>query len=264
MTDDRSPVSSVDRALALIQLLSRAGAGMSLDELAQASGLPKSSLHRTLAALKRRRFATQQRDTGRYFLGPEVLRAAFEFHERLDVRSLVGPAMTRVHHVCNETVHVGVLDGGDVVYVDKVEASHPITLTSRIGGRNPAYCTGVGKALLAWTYPSDDAIRRYIAEFGPLRKRTSHTITAATKLASEMDKTRERGYALDLEESEDGVRCIAFPVFLGRPVPQAAISVSAPKERLSDRRIRELTPRIGRLLDEELSLAAPRAARPLG
>ena len=253
---DRPPVESVDRALALLQLLSRSGSGLTLDELTHSSGLPKSSLHRTLAALKRRGFATQQRETGRYFLGPEMLRTAFDFHERLDVRALLRPLLVRLREEFNETVHVGVLDGGDVVYMDKLESSHPIKMTSAIGGRNPSHCTGVGKVLLAWTYPSDASIRAFVAEFGPLRRRTRNTITTTSALAKEMGRIRERGYALDLEESELGVRCIAFPVFVGRSVPQAAISVSAPRERLSDRRLHEIATRFRRTLDEELSPGA--------
>lgn len=257
MATDRPPVESVDRALALIQILSRSGTGMTLDELTQASGLPKSSLHRTLAALKRRGFATQQRDTGRYFLGTEMLRAAFDFHEHLDVRALVHPLLTRLRQEFNETVHVGVLDGGDVVYVDKLESLHPIKMTSAIGGRNPAYCTGVGKVLLAWTFPSDESIAGYVSEYGPLQRRTRNTIVTIAKLAREMARIRERGYALDLEESEDGVRCIGIAVFLGRSIPQAAISVSAPRERLSDTRLTEMASLFQQIVEEELSPRVP-------
>jgi IclR family acetate operon transcriptional repressor len=254
---DRPPVESVDRALALIQILSQGGSGLTLDELTRASGLPKSSLHRTLAALKRRGFATQQRETGRYFLGPEMLRTAFDFYERLDVRALVRPLLTRLQQEFNETVHVGVRDGGDVVYMDKLESSHPIKMTSAIGGRNPLYCTGVGKAMLAWVYPSDASIGVFVAEFGPLQRRTRNTITTTAGLAREMGRIRDRGYALDLEESEEGVRCIAFPVFVGRSIPQAAISVSAPRERLSDRRLSEIAIHFRRILEEELSPETP-------
>jgi IclR family acetate operon transcriptional repressor len=110
--------------------------------------------------------------------------------------------------------------------------------------------------LLAWTYPSDASIRTFVKEFGPLRRRTRNTITATAALAKEMARIRERGYALDLEESELGVRCIAFPVFVGRPVPQAAVSISAPRERLSDRRLGEIATRARRVLNEELSTGA--------
>ena len=136
-------VESVDRALRLLQELAEHGSGVTLSELASTTGLPKSSLHRTLGALQERGFATQ-RDDARYLLGAELLRIAFEFHGRLDLRVLLRPTLERVRATLNETVHVGILDGPDVVYVDKLESTRPLSLTSKIGGRNPAHATAVG------------------------------------------------------------------------------------------------------------------------
>lgn len=130
------------------------------------------------------------------------------------------------------------LDGADVVYLDKLESSHPIRLTSMVGGRNPAHATAVGKALLAWTYATDDAIRGWLERIGSLRGRTPNTITDEQGLVREMARIRADGYARDMEESELGVRCVAVPVFLGRTIPDAAISVSAPRDRLPATRIR--------------------------
>jgi len=131
------------------------------------------------------------------------------------------------------------------------------TTTTEHGASVLTYCTGVGKVLLAWTFPSDEAIAGYVSEFGPLQRRTRNTIVTTGKLAREMTRIRERGYALDLEESEEGVRCIAFAVFLGRSIPQAAISISAPRERLSDTRLLEMASRFGRFMEEELSPRLP-------
>jgi len=242
MKSERAPaVESVDRALRMLQELAAHGSGATLDELATAGGLPKSSAHRTLSALRERGFATQQPD-GRYLAGPELLRVAFEFYDRIDLRVALHPILVRLNREVNETIHLGVLDGADIVYLDKLEPSHPIALTSRVGGRNPAYCTGVGKALLAWTFPSDDAIRGWIAEHGPLEVRTSTTITEPGALAREMARIRSDGYARDMEESEQGVRCLAAPLFFGGSVPRAAVSIAAPRERLSAARMRSLAP----------------------
>ena len=242
MKRERAPaVESVDRALRMLQELAAHGSGATLDELATAGGLPKSSAHRTLSALRERGFAAQQPD-GRYLAGPELLRVAFEFYDRIDVRVALHPILVRLNREVNETIHLGVLDGADIVYLDKLEPSHPIALTSRVGGRNPAYCTGVGKALLAWTFPSDDAIRGWIAEHGPLEVRTSTTITEPGALAREMARIRSDGYARDMEESEQGVRCLAAPLFFGGSVPRAAVSIAAPRERLSAARMRSLAP----------------------
>ena len=224
-------VESVDRALRVLQELAEHGSGVVLGELASTTGLPKSSLHRTLGALQERGFATQ-RDDGRYLLGTELLRIAFEFHDRLDLRVLLRPTLERLRATLNETVHVGVLDGPDVVYVDKLESTGPLSLTSKIGGRNPAHATAVGKALLAWAYPTRASITEWVRRDGPLVRRTSRTIVAADHLARELARVRADGFSKDLEESEPGVRCLATPVFFGSTMPIAAISISAPKDRL--------------------------------
>jgi IclR family acetate operon transcriptional repressor len=237
--DEGPSVESVDRALRVLDALAEHGAGISLDDLAEAMALPKSSLHRTLTALRERGFAGQRED-GRYTVGSELLRIAFRFHDRMDARVVWRPLLERMRDDCNETVHLGVLDGADVVYVDKLESSHSVTLTSRIGGRNPAHCTGVGKALLAWTYPTDDALFAWIERTGPLQRKTRGSITDPAPLAEQMAKVRRDGYATDLEESELGVRCVAAPVFLGGAAPVAAVSIAAPKERMPVARMRTL------------------------
>lgn len=250
MSDEASPVESVDRALRMVALLGANPSGLTLDDLARGAGIPKSSVHRILGALRHRGFAAQSDDGGRYFLGTEMLRVAFAFHAGLDIPALTHPLLLRLRDAFNETVHAGVLDGTDVVYLDKVESSHPIIMASVIGGRNPAHCTGIGKALVAWTYPSDEAVRLWVRSHAPLPARTRHTITSEAKLVEEFARTRERGYALDLEESELGVRCISVPVFLGQSTPAAAISLSAPRTRLSDQRIAEIAPLLRRMVDE--------------
>jgi IclR family transcriptional regulator, acetate operon repressor len=224
-------VESVDRALRLLQVLAAYGSGATLNDLASSTGLPKSSLHRTLGALQERGFATRRGDA-RYLLGPELLRIAFDFHDRLDVRVLLRPTLERLRTTLNETIHVGVLDGPDVVYVDKLEPTRPLALTSKIGGRNPAHATAVGKALLAWTYPTEQAIATWADRCGPLVRRTPRTVVEPRAIAREMARVRADGFAKDMEESEPGVRCVATAVFFGPSDPVAAISVSAPKERL--------------------------------
>jgi IclR family acetate operon transcriptional repressor len=239
----------------MLEELSRHGSGASLEELASSVALPKSSLHRTLAALRQRGFATQRED-GRYLLGPDLLRIAFDFYDRLDVRVWLRPTLERLRAELNETIHLGVLDGADVVYVDKLEPTHPIALSSKIGGRNPAHCTAVGKALLAWTYPSDAALRTWADDHAPLEHRTARTIEEPGALAREMTRIRTEGIAKDLEESEPGVKCVAAPVFFGGSTPVAAISISAPKERLPAAAMRGVV--------DALRREIPRAGDPAG
>ncbi|MEP7059237.1 MAG: IclR family transcriptional regulator [Actinomycetota bacterium] len=239
MSDRTKGMEGVDRALRVLDALSARGSGMTLSEVAAAAGIPKSSLHRTLAALRRRGFAAQHAD-GRYLLGPDLLRIAFDFHDRMDVRVLVRPALDSLRSEVNETIHLGVLDGSDVVYVDKLEPSGPIALTSKIGGRNPAHATAVGKALLAWTYPTKEALAEWIARSAPLNPRTPRTIVEEGALDREIRQVRSAGFARDMEESEIGIRCLAVPVFFGGPTPVAAISISAPKERLPASRLKDV------------------------
>lgn len=235
-----SPVASIDRALRILALIGGASRGLSLDELAAELDIPKSSLHRILAALKFRQFVAQPETGGVYFLGTELLATAFRFHDMLDVRALVHPLLLRLTAELNETTHMGVLDGAEIVYQDKIEAAHTIKLSSVIGGRNPAHATGVGKALLAWTYPTDEAIRAWASQWEPLPRPTKRTVKSAAQLAEELAGVRERGYALDIEENEVDVRCAAVPIFLGKAVPAAAVSVTLLGARAEPRRLAEL------------------------
>jgi len=237
---DESPVASVDRALRILAVVGSAPRGLSLDELSGRLDVPKSSLHRILAALKYRRFISQPEHGGSYFLGTELLATAFRFYDVLDLRALIHPLLARLTSELNETTHMAVLDGAEVVYQDKIEAMHSIKMSSVIGGRNPAHATGVGKALLAWTYPTDEAVRAWAAQWAPLKAATPRTVTSVPALAEQLAQVRERGYALDIEENETGVRCAAVPIFLGRPVPATAISVAVLGARAEPGRLAEL------------------------
>jgi IclR family acetate operon transcriptional repressor len=261
MARDRPPVESVDRALRVIELLGQSGAGLTLEQLAGTSGIPKSSLHRTLAALKFRGFASQQEENGLYFLGAQLLSAAFGFYERLDVRAMVHPMLVRLRDEFNETVHMAVLDGGSVVYLDKVDCSHPVKMTSVIGGRNPAHGTAVGKALIAWRHPTDEAVRLWYRQHRPLQARTRKTITSEAGLVREMARIRDRGYATDMEESEVGVRCVALPILMGPVAPPAAVSVSTPRDRLPAARMKKIVPRFRAIVSEFI---APGSKVPAG
>ena len=197
-----SPVASVDRALRILALIGGAPTGLSLDELAAKLDIPKSSLHRILAALKFRKFVAQPEVGGAYFLGTELLATAFRFHEMLDLRALIHPLLVRLSGELNETTHMAVLDGAEIVYQDKIEvATHTIKLSSTIGGRNPAHATGVGKALLAWTYPTDEAIRAWTVRWEPLPRPTKRTVRSAAQLADELARVRKQGYAIDVDEN---------------------------------------------------------------
>ncbi len=220
-------LTGVDRVLACLHLLGQEPDGMGLDEVAKALGAPKSSTHRALAALTRAGFVEQGADR-HYRLSLAFLRLAFGYYDRLDRPRLVQPVLAELAEMYGETAHYAELDGAEVVYLGQARPrGQRVQMTARIGGRNPAYCTGVGKAMLAHALPDSAAVERFVEQHGPLAQRTPKSLTTGGALGQEFRATRERGYALDREESDAGITCIAFPLSLGAGHPSGAISISA-------------------------------------
>lgn len=222
----------IDRSLVALRELSAHPKGIGLEHLARKLKQPKSSTHRALAALRRAGFVEQD-ENRRYRLTLEFVRLAFSYYEALDHQSLVQPALEALAEQFEETVHYAVLDGGDVVYVARVAPPHVFfQMAATVGGRQPAHSTALGKILLAHTLTDTATVAQFIDAYGPLAKKTPGTLTTAATLARELEITRQRGYALDDQENEAGVNCIAFPVFLGSNArPAGGISVSAVAQR---------------------------------
>lgn len=228
---------AVDRALQVLSFLGAHPGGASLAEVAAATGVPKPSVHRALTAMRERGFATQPETGGAYLLGRAALEAAFTFHAGLDLRRLLRPLADRVRDRFGQTCHVAVLDGAQITYVEKVEADLGVRLTSVVGGRNPAHATAVGKALLAAELPDDAAVLEWVQEHGPLAPRTASTATTAQALAASLAGVRRRGWALDDEESEEGLVCVGacVPLVFGALVPRVAVSVSGLRPQMARR-----------------------------
>jgi IclR family acetate operon transcriptional repressor len=220
-----------DRVLAILAELARHAEGIGLDEMARAVSSNKTTVHRALAALRRAGFAGQD-GRGRYVLGDEFLRLAFAHHEARPEHVRIDPVLRGLAERYGETAHYAVLDGTSVVYRAKIDPPYgAVRLTSTIGGRNPAHCTAVGKLLLAYALPDDDAVRSWV-DGRALERRTDRTLTTAAALARELRTVREQGWAADDQENEPGVTCVAVPAFLLSPrVPTGAVSVSAPAYR---------------------------------
>ncbi len=229
--DIAPPLVGTDRVLAVLAELAQHPDGASLEEMTRAVASPKPTVHRALASLCRFGFAARH-GHGRYVLGDEFLRLAFAHHEARPDHLRIAPVLTTLTERYGETAHYAVLDGHTVVYRAKVDpAAGALRLTSTVGGRNPAHSTAVGKLLLAHALPDDDAVTAWVGE-QPLAQRTPHTLTSAKALATELRKIRADGYAVDDEENEPGIVCLAVPVFLTSPKrPSGAVSVSAPVYR---------------------------------
>ncbi len=221
-----------ERALMVLKELARHPDGVSLDELAGIVGEPKSSVHRALAALVKAGLASHPRQ-GRYVLGSEFVRLGHAHAEARREARLLEPCLQELSDTYGETAHYGELEGTEIVYLAKVvSAGHGVQMTSTIGGRNPAYCTGIGKALLAHQLPALGD-RQLLERFGPLEARTPNTLVEPKRFLADLRATVERGYALDDQENELAINCIAFPLFLDSPsMPSGAVSVSALTHRL--------------------------------
>ena len=211
-----------DRVIAVLTELADHPLGVTLDELAGILSSPKPTVHRALATLRRAGLADLV-ERGVYVLGDEYLRLAFRNLDGRPETARIQPLLEELATEFGETAHYAVLAGTDIVYRAKMDPPHgAVRLTSVIGGRNPAYRTAVGKALLAGL---PGALDRF--DF-PLEQKTPHTLVTREALLTELAVTRERGYGVDDQENEVGVNCLAIPVHLdGSAVPTGAVSVSA-------------------------------------
>ncbi|WSQ06859.1 IclR family transcriptional regulator [Streptomyces sp. NBC_01231] len=216
-----------DRVLAVLKELARHPGGVGLEELTRAIASPKPTVHRALGALRRAGLADQDA-RGRYVLGDEFLRMAFAHHEARPEHVRVRPVLDALAHRFGETAHYAVLDDREVVYRAKVDPpSGAVRLTSTIGGRNPAHTTAVGKLLLTRQLDSLGEVEKWVGD-SPLERRTPRTRCTAVDLHRELTATRERDYGVDDQENENGVNCLALPVYLTSPTtPSGAVSISA-------------------------------------
>jgi len=209
--------------------------------------LHKSTVHRLLMILENHRMVERDPQTGRYHLGLKLFELGTIAIGSFNVRERSRRYLERVVFEVDETVHLCVLDGGEVLYLEKIEPSRSVRMASRIGRRIPAHCSGVGKAMLA-SLPEravDDILLRH-----GLPRLTSRTITTPAEMRLELEAIRTRGYSIDNEETEEGVRCVAAAVLdhVGRPL--AAMSVSAPAFRLPVEKISVVAASICRAAQE--------------
>jgi len=234
--DSRSPyqIQVVDRALALLEVLSHQGPDLTLGQISEMLKLHKSTAHRLLMVLERHRLIEKNSNTGKYRLGLKLFELGTKAIGQLDLRERARPYLERAVLDTGETVHLCVYDDGEVVYLDKVEPTRSVRLTSSVGRRNPAYCTSVGKAIMAFL-PAEQV--EIAAQKLGFRQLTRKTISNMLELRAELAKVRKLGYAVDNEENEEGVCCVGCPVWGFAPNPIAAISVSGPTFRMTAEKI---------------------------
>ena len=230
---ERYLIRVVERALKLLQVFSTTEPELSLTELSNRLGLNTSTTYRLLATLEIHGYIDQNSENGKYHLGVACLELGSVFLSQVSLRQQAQPLLETLRNDCKETVHLTILDRMEVVYLEKLESLLPIGfMSSRVGGRAPAHCTGVGKALLAYEAP--DEVRSFYSEHG-LQRYTDNTTVDVEELLAELAEVRNRSFAIDNEEYEIGVKCIAAPIRDHQGKVVGAISISGPVQRMNEK-----------------------------
>jgi IclR family KDG regulon transcriptional repressor len=250
----RYHIRAVERALVLLRSFLDHEAELAVAEIARFTQLDRSTVFRLLVTLEAHGFVEKNPVTGRYRLGVICLELGSRFLKSSDVRERALGVLDALRSEFGETTHLSILDGSEVVYLEKLPGLLPVgVISSRVGGRAPAYCTGVGKALLA--YLPDSELQRLLST-SKLARYTDATITDLDELRAELTRILETGYAIDRQEYNIGVECVAAPIF-GHDGVVAAISVSGPVERM-EQHVKD------RALIEKVQQAAAQISAKLG
>lgn len=235
--------SSVIKAFTIIEYLASVQTAKDLGVISNELGLNKSTVYRFLATLSQLGYVTQEPTNGKYSLGSKVVWLASQFLDGLDLRTLAHPYLQQLSEETGETVHLAIVDNYEVVYIDKIKGRQPVDMRSSVGNRMPAHSTGLGKALLAY---QDMSAWSFYANAIGLRRYTQNTITDPEFFYEEMVSIQNQKYAIDNCENEDGIRCVAVPIFDHTGKVIAALSVSGWSLSMTKERCEVLAPSLQR------------------
>ena len=233
---EKGGVQRVERIFQLIEQLASHPAGASLQRLAQETGLAKSTVHRLLASLVSLGYAAQEPETGRYRLTLKMFELSSGIVNSMEIMDVAKAHLERLSQRTGEAVHLVIRDARDIVYIYKTE-SGPMRMSSRVGLRSPLYCTGVGKAILA-TLPPEEV--EDVWNHSSLKKLTSRTVVDLTEMQDQLAEVRANGYAIDDEENEMGVRCVAVAIPGPDGRAESAFSISGLAPYMTPERIRRV------------------------
>jgi DNA-binding IclR family transcriptional regulator len=242
-----SEIQSLARGLKILDLLGQAADGISITELAETLQVDKGSASRLVSTLARYGYAEKDEVTRRYHLGPQVVGLSRSVLTRLPLREAAKPFLRQLMERTGECVHLAVPAQGKALYIDQVESPATLRVNAQVGTMNPLHCTALGKALLAFgavEIPST------------LERFTPKTIKSKRALQEHLEETRQIGYAVDDEEFDPGVRCVAVPVFDFRGKAIGAIGISGPATRITPERLSSLAAivvEIGQALSERMT-----------
>lgn len=245
-----SEVQTLARGLRILVRLAEAPNGLGITELAEEYDVDKAGMSRLLQTLAAYGFAEKEPGTRRYILGPQIVRLSRIVLTRMPLRETAKPYLRQLVDSTGECAHLAILAQGQALYIDQVESSSALRVTTGVGHLSPLYCTALGKVLLAFgVSPMPDSLKQY----------TPRTITDPKSLQHHIETVKNQGYAIDDEEYELGVRCIAIPVFDYRDKCVAAMGISGPTSRLpleTLQRVISSVQEIGKSLSAVLSFKA--------
>ena len=216
-------VQTIDRTLDIIELLATAKEGLGVTEIGNNIGLHKSTVYRLLTALLNRGYIEKDPKTYTYKIGLKFIEISGLFLKKLELKTEALPFMRKLAEIIGQPVHLAILEGTEVVYIEKVELVNSIRMYSQIGRRVPVHCSAIGKILLTGLNP--EALREVLENI-KFEKFTPNTIITKKELQREIESVKEKGWAVDNEEHEPNIRCIAAPIidYTGKII--AAVSVS--------------------------------------
>jgi IclR family KDG regulon transcriptional repressor len=234
-------IQSVDRALSILELFGENSPELGVKEISTCLSLSKSTIHGLLKTLKVRGYLDQNPENQKYKLGLRIFELGNLVANQLDIKQVAYPVIKKLAEKLNETIHLAVLYGKEVLYVEKFEGPGALRMYSHVGKRAPINCTGVGKAILAFL--EEETIQSILTSTDFIEF-TTFTMTKPDEILRNLAEIRMKGYAMDDEEIELGLRCIATPIFNHENKVVASISCAGPKFRISNNLLDEMAEKI--------------------
>lgn len=247
-------IRAAERALDVLLCFSRQTPELSMTQIVEKVGIHKSSVHRLLGTLEKKRFVERDPATGAYHLGIRLLQMAYLTLEQNNLRRMAAPFLRRLWEQHKETIHLAELDDVDVVFVDVIESQQRVKLAAAIGQRLPAFTTASGKAILACM--PDESVWLILKRGMP--RYTQRTLDSPEAFFEDLDRVRERGFALDEQELEDGISAVAAPILNVKGQPIAAVAIAGPAYRLTREQLLEIGPSVlaaARDITKEIGMA---------
>lgn len=245
-------IQSLARGLKILEILANSSQGVSVTELAEALDLDKGSASRLVSTLANYAYAEKDPISRRYSLGPQVVSLSRSLLARLPLREVAKPFLRELMEKTGECSHAGILAQGRVLYIDQVESPASLRVNAEVGSLAPLHCTALGKVLLAFgRIPLPGSLERF----------TEHTLVMPDSLRKNIEKIKTQGYAVDDEEFDLGVRCVAAPVFDYREKVIGSIGISGPMTRMTNAKLAtcaELVVQISRALSEKMRFSTNR------